>query len=530
MKNVGWCTDCDVPLLQEICDYCGSHSTYEVAPDLSPVFAEEMLLLRKCLGFHSLPKRSQDMFLWSNGTYYYHHGQRIAKQKFGGSDAPTIELLKKGGSISKNGRYGSVKASERFVRANITHLHQMKHEAKTFIQRTLNEDDRSMPVVPFSGGKDSTVVSALARQVIPPNDLLHIFVDTGLESPETHRFVDEFHKANPAIPFLHARPNVDFFDMCELLGPPSRIKRWCCSTQKTFPLGMIYGILGAEKQITSLCGVRKCESVSRQYHKRVLDKTKIAEEKMICPILEWRDIEVWLFLIAESQPFNRDYRRGFRRIGCLHCPYNSEWSEFLKAAYYKRAKSKWEKTVKRYYEKRSHGTEDCDPLKRWKARAGGLNRNDDLAGMSIADCEDDPMSFSVICERTLSEDFWEFFRPFGNVCIDFDDGSVARAQVLDAEERPLFLVQVSKPRRHVRCTILVTANRRLLKQRIVRQIRKAVACVSCGICQVTCPHGAILCNGKYVIDPVLCTHCLQCVTKPPRGCVAAHATNVSGKR
>ena len=150
--------------------------------------------------------------------------------------------------------------------------------------------------------------------------------------------------------------------------------------------------------------------------------------------------------------------------------------------------------------------------------------------MSIADCEDDPMSFSVTCERALSEDFWEFFRPFGNVCIDFDDGNVARAQVVDAMNRPLFLIQISKPRRHVRCTIFAMTNRRLLQQRIVRQIRKAVACVSCGICQVTCPHNAIFCNGKYVIDSDLCTHCLECVTKPPRGCVAAHATNVSGKR
>ena len=45
-------------------------------------------------------------------------------------------------------------------------------------------------------------------------------------------------------------------------------------------------------------------------------------------------------------------------------------------------------------------------------------------------------------------------------------------------------------------------------------------CISCGACEPECEQGAISeGDGKYVIDPALCTDCGTCVDVCPADCV-----------
>ncbi|NCC70676.1 hypothetical protein EOM09_03775, partial [bacterium] len=61
-------------------------------------------------------------------------------------------------------------------------IHFSKHRIELFLNKM-----GSNCVVSFSGGKDSTVLLHLCRQVKP--DIKAIFVDTGLEYPEIRKFV-----------------------------------------------------------------------------------------------------------------------------------------------------------------------------------------------------------------------------------------------------------------------------------------------------------------------------------------------------
>jgi len=66
--------------------------------------------------------------------------------------------------------------------------------------------------VSFSGGKDSTVLLHIAREVFP--DIKAVFVDIGLEYPEIRSFVKTFQNVD------WLRPKIGFKKVCEKYGFP----------------------------------------------------------------------------------------------------------------------------------------------------------------------------------------------------------------------------------------------------------------------------------------------------------------------
>lgn len=66
--------------------------------------------------------------------------------------------------------------------------------------------------VSFSGGKDSTVLLHIARQIYP--DIKAVFVDTGLEYPEIREFVKTFDNVD------WIKPKMNFKQVIEKYGYP----------------------------------------------------------------------------------------------------------------------------------------------------------------------------------------------------------------------------------------------------------------------------------------------------------------------
>lgn len=78
--------------------------------------------------------------------------------------------------------------------------------------REFYEANNGNVFVSFSGGKDSTALLSLVRDIYP--DVLAVFVDTGLEYPE----IKEFVKSIPNVKII--RPELSFKEVIDIYGYP----------------------------------------------------------------------------------------------------------------------------------------------------------------------------------------------------------------------------------------------------------------------------------------------------------------------
>ena len=143
--------------------------------------------------------------------------------------------------------------------------------------------------------------------------------------------VERFKKNHPKTPVISARnKEKDFEELCKLIGPPSRVMRWCCTVFKTGTIQKkIRSLYRDKKQILTFYGIRRSESVSRSKYERESDSPKITKQRIISPIIDWMDFDIWLYILTTGIDFNDAYRLGYARVGCWCCPNNSGWSEFL---------------------------------------------------------------------------------------------------------------------------------------------------------------------------------------------------------
>lgn len=118
--------------------------------------------------------------------------------------------------------------------------------------------------VSFSGGKDSTVVADLVRRSLdfsPKEKLLHLFGDTTLEFPYTLEYVKQYKKTYRDA-FVRSSKNKDknFEELCQIIGPPSRVMRWCCTIFKTGAINrQIESMFKNKTKIVSFQGIRRSE-------------------------------------------------------------------------------------------------------------------------------------------------------------------------------------------------------------------------------------------------------------------------------
>ncbi len=197
----------------------------------------------------------------------------------------------------------------------------------------------------FSGGKDSAVCTLISKEVIPDLDV--VFIDTGLEYPETLNYVKDFvdkYDIN-----LDTVDGDNFWDNLEKEGIPTKDNRWCNSACKLMPLKRYLKKKYGNKKVLTIDGSRKYESFTRanlDYERR---SGFIDFQTNVFPILDWNSIDIWSYIYSKDIPYNPMYDKGFERIGCYLCP-SALNSEFLRVKelhpdYFER----WVKYLKKYF-------------------------------------------------------------------------------------------------------------------------------------------------------------------------------------
>ncbi len=526
--EVYWCEECKTPVIQNvsqadrgICPICGKQTKY-IAADLRPVFPEERLLLELLLG--KKPHDYIEKSVWSANSRYYIDGESVAISSKTFQTADTDYLIKE---IEKNKLENSYDAFNKhisnFILANKGRLDYLKDEAFEFVRKTASEFDEEKIVLSFSGGKDSTVTADVVVKALSNPSLVHIFGNTTLEFPSTVVYAERYRANHPQAIFLTAKNEEQvFYDVCEDIGPPARMMRWCCSMFKTGPITRVINSLYRNQQILTFYGIRKFESVSRSKYNRVEDaaeSVKIQQQTVASPIFFWKDIDIWLYMLSENVDFNDAYRLGYDRVGCWCCPNNNQRAQFLSRIYMPEQSKKWRNFLIDFAKK--IGKEDAEvyvDTGKWKARQGGngLPAAGDVK-IKFTNCTTEEHAKIYRLVRPFDDELVGMFVPFGRVAPELGKKLLHEVIVLDSRTNvPILSIQPFNQDDYEYAVKIRTMNVQDhddLQRMVGYQIRKYNACRKCLKCESICRAGAIsISEDGYYIDPDKCVHCKMCMT------------------
>lgn len=221
----------------------------------------------------------------------------------------------------------------------------------------------------YSGGKDSDVLVELADMSGIDYEVQHS--RTTVDAPETIRHVQEVFgrlSAKGVNCFFH-NPTYKGkrISMWSLIPqkqmPPTRLARYCCKVLKE---------TGGKGRAVAT-GVRRSESTARrsrmfannfsqarpagldfedaaslfedaekaiEHDDNFIRSCKMRGKTSFQPIIEWLDDDVWQFIDEQGIETNPLYAEGFKRIGCIGCPFaspNEREREFERWPKYKAA-------------------------------------------------------------------------------------------------------------------------------------------------------------------------------------------------
>ena len=526
--EIYWCSSCKVPVLQEVsqvdkgvCPRCGSKMKY-MSSDIRPVFPEERLLLEILL--ECKPNEFIEKSVWAVNSRYYIDGKSVSLPSSLFKTANADEITRKLEIHKKNNSYTFFdKNIKWFIEANVLRLNYLKDEAYRFVNREAAKFPEENVVISFSGGKDSTATADVVIKSLSNPSLVHIFGNTTLEFSTTIDYANRYRGEHPQAIFKVARNNEQIFmDVCEDIGPPARMMRWCCSMFKTGPITRVINSLYRNQQILTFYGIRKSESVSRSKYNRVEDdaeSVKIQQQTVASPIFFWKDMDVWLYLLAEGVDFNEAYRLGYDRVGCWCCPNNNQRAQFLSRIYMPEKSREWRNFLISFAKK--IGKPDPEVYVdegSWKARQGGngLPAAGDVK-IKFSNCTSEEHAKIYRLVRPFNDELVGMFVPFGRVAPEL--GQKLLHEIIVLEPRTNVPILSIQPFEHdgyehaVKVRTMNVANHEDLQRMVGYQIRKFNACRQCLKCESLCRTGAIsVAGGQYYIDPDKCVHCKMCMT------------------
>jgi len=563
----------------------GNEEALNVSP--RPVFHEELSLL----GFDKVWKfpESNEPLLWALDRRYFNNGEMVAEVKGGNIfDEPDLIILDAG----RNLELQPINIQE-VIERNQKHLFLLEQEAIEFIEQTyhtytqkkktskskskdeidwvhlaekyekaskvkqavVKQDCDSFDIMPlelakqqnktvyyntkidqfiasFSGGKDSQVILDLVSRVIPPDDFLVIFSDTGMEIPPSLKIWDntiQYYKSlYPQLKFhLAKNPDNNIIDLWEKFGLPSRIHRWCCTVAKTAPLYRdLKNLNGNGKQPNVLVfeGIRSEESPTRaKYDRKIGKNVKHAGVINASPIYYWNTSEVFLYLFQRRLSINEGYRYGLNRVGCTICPFSSEWSEYIVNKKYPQNLDPFLKTIQK------HGTvlgiKDIDnyvKTGKWKSRAGALSIEKQNSRVDLSE-KDGTLKAYILNPK---ENIFEWLKILGPISYKNND-EIYTGEIKFKEVVCKFSIEIDDRSNSIRATFSNLYNYPSILGKVKRVLYKTTYCTHCISCEIECPTGALVVQPKVSINTSKCIHCWKCIDFIDKGCMMAKSLNIT---
>lgn len=380
----------------------------------------------------------------------------------------------------------------------------------------------------FSGGKDSQVVLDLCTRAIPPSAFQVIYSDTGYELPSSldlYKDVQEFYgKKFPDLKFSTAKNHESVLNYWDKIGTPSDKQRWCCAVMKTGPLYRTLKEPGTNKQGKVLCfeGVRAEESTRRSGYDRIGKGVKHSTTINARPIFLWNTAEVFLYLFRNELPINPSYRSGMTRVGCLLCPFASEWNEMI-------ANKTHPASVKPFLDRiesfgKRAGVKDLeDYIKQggWKRRGGGnyIEKKSFIQFKSLT-----PEFVAILKNPQLPID--SYLQILGDFRMVGPTENRKGELVIKKDVYEFSVVKERQNEEIYRFTVHNITDVELIGH-IKRVLYKTTYCIHCEACEVECPTGALTVYPTVSINKKMCIHCQRCLEFHDKGCIVANSLSTS---
>lgn len=415
---------------------------------------------------------------------------------------------------------------EDFVRANREHLKNIEGNAASDIKSFVSSK-RSPVTVSFSGGKDSLAAFGVAMKALKGGMEL-LFVDTGLEFPETVDYVKSFAKKN-GLKIHIAQANNAFKENVDTFGPPAKDFRWCCKVCK---LGPITDMISREfpKGTITVEGNRMLESFARSKTSFVSKNPFVPNQTTLNPVRTWNASEIWGYIWMKGLEYNPLYERDFERIGCYLCAscLASEWKNTERI--HPELHKDWSDYLYRYAEERGLPKEFVDMgFWRWKVLPPKMVRlaedldlrtkPKDSKGPSMkmlkgaSSCAAGGFSVEAIVNVPRARDFSsveDALRTVGDVRYS-QEFEIALVKNKDSTAKLFGGGQVS-------VTSKSLEGAKNMFEKAVKALLRAQMCTSCGICAKKCPRHAITIKDGLHVNPERCNSCGSCESS----CMVAH--------
>ena len=230
-------------------------------------------------------------------------------------------------------------------------------------------------VVRYSGGKDSDVILQLAKESGVPFRVTHNL--TTADPPDNVYYIRRVFAAlrEEGIDCRIDVPRRSLWRiMRETLVIPSRIMRVCCSElkERRMPdapyivtgvrwaesagrraksgIAMVYTAreLGVEEKAAA-AGLLTTDDASSR---RLFEQCQLRGVRVLNPIIDWSDGDVWSYLHSRGIEGNPLYKEGWTRIGCVGCPLAGRRARELAFARYPKLYKAWRDAIAYVIERR----------------------------------------------------------------------------------------------------------------------------------------------------------------------------------
>lgn len=395
------------------------------------------------------------------------------------------------------------------------------------IYQTAQKIDRF--IASFSAGKDSQVLLDLCTRAMPPTAFEVIYSDTGYELPtslELYQQTQEYYLAKyPKLKFSTAKNHNSVLSYWDSLGTPSDKQRWCCSVMKTAPLYRMLKIEGTNKQAKVLAfeGVRAEESFKRSGYNRIGNAVKHNTSINARPIINWNTAEVFLYLFKYNLPINPAYKQGKARVGCLICPYSSQWDDMLARKYYNEELSPFVDRIRDFAI--SGGVKDINQYimdRNWKFRATG-NLMSENSSISFVQLSPD----FVAKVHQPKKDIKDWLITIGEYTVSPIVNNSQTGEIKFMKAIYAFSIVYKSDLDNSFTFTLLNANNPQLLALFRKVLYKTTFCINCEVCEVECPTGALSVVPTVKIDQSKCIHCCKCLKFHDKGCIAASSLAIT---